>query len=61
MKDLARTPIAATAAELRQKAQNLCPGASKDHLLHEARTIEEMENAREWAEASKLQPPTRLS
>lgn len=43
-----RTPQA-LAAELRQKAQNLRPGADKDHLLREARHLETMASAKEWA------------
>lgn len=45
------------AAELRRKAENLKPGADKDHLLREARNLEAMARAKEWAESPGLQPP----
>jgi hypothetical protein len=55
-----RTPQA-LAAELRQKAQNLRPGADKDHLLREARHLETMASAKEWASSIELQPPVSSS
>jgi len=45
------------AAEVTRKAENLRPGADKDHLLREARRLEAMAYAKEWAESPGLQPP----
>ena len=45
------------AAELRRKAENLKPGADKDRLLREARTLDGMARAKEWALSAELRPP----